>query len=346
MTYHESNESEDDEILSRIEHVLRESVERRDESAPTRRAARVKRIAIPMPNSPEIVRSVVRACRNDGVHFVLIGDRDAFVRVLTSASLPEPAPESVAYLAASDAPSACRTACDLAASGEVDVVMKGLVQTSEFMHAVLDRARGLVPDGSLLSHVALLDIPGYRKLLCLTDAAVNIAPDVDGKEQILRNALGVARAIGLAERANAGRPRGESGRHHEPKEVALRVACLGPVETVSPKIASTVDAEELVARFRNQTDCIVAGPLALDAALSPEAARIKGIPGPVAGDADVVLAPNIDAGNAVYKALTCFAGATVAGVVAGARVPVVLTSRADSERSKYESILFALATSR
>ncbi len=214
-------------------------------------------------------------------------------------------------------------------NGEAQLLMKGQVQTSTFIKAVLDKASGLVEPGRLVTHVTVCGIPSYPRPLLLTDAAITVEPGLEQKVEILRNALAVARALGIA------RP---------------RVACVAAVEKVSPRVRSTVDAADLVRMAGDPALAArcgiegieIQGPLGLDIAISPEAARVKGVAGPVAGRADILLMPGLDAANALYKSLTCFAGAVMASVVAGAKVPVVLTSRADSEETKYLSLGLAL----
>ena len=213
---------------------------------------------------------------------------------------------------------ACRTAVQLVSSGQAQIVMKGLVDTSVILKAVLDKEIGLRTD-NVLSHVAVADIDGYERLFYITDAAMNIEPDVDTKRQIIENAVQVANALG----------------NEKPK-----VACVCAVEKVNPKMKATLDAAELVEM--NQTGrlqgCVVAGPLALDNAVSPEAAKHKEIDNPVAGNADILLMPFIEPGNMLYKSIVFFARGKMAGIIVGARAPIVLTSRADSDIAKLNSI--------
>ncbi|RNC64881.1 bifunctional enoyl-CoA hydratase/phosphate acetyltransferase [Proteiniphilum sp. X52] len=207
-------------------------------------------------------------------------------------------------------------------SGEADIIMKGFVNTGDLLKAVLDKDSGLRTD-QLLSHVAFFESPYYHKIFCVTDVAMNIAPDLEAKVQIIHNAVKACHGIGI----------------ENPK-----VAVAAAVETVNPKMEATVHA----ARLKEMNEkgllngCVVDGPLAIDIAVNADAARHKGIGGEVAGHCDVILAPDIEAGNMFYKALNFLGGASSAAVVMGASVPVVLTSRSDDERSKLLSI--ALAT--
>ncbi|MFW6293420.1 MAG: phosphate acyltransferase, partial [Spirochaetota bacterium] len=180
----------------------------------------------------------------------------------------------------------------------------------------------LLAPGGLLSHVALCDVDRFDRLFLLTDAAIMTYPDADQKRLIVENAVHCANAIGID------RP---------------RVAMVAPVEKVSDRVPSTGEAASVVAGFAGDERLEIDGPFGLDVAISGEAASVKGIGGAVAGRADVLVLANIDAGNVLYKALTGFARADIAGIVAGATVPVVLTSRADSEAAKMHSLQFALA---
>ncbi len=217
---------------------------------------------------------------------------------------------------------ACRKAVKLVRDGEADVVMKGLVDTSIILKAVLDKEIGL-RESPVLSHVALFEVPGYDRLFYLTDAAMNIAPDLEAKKHILRNAVKVAHALG----------------NENP------VACaLCAVEKVNPKMQATLDAAALVeANQAGEIDgCTVIGPLALDNAISEEAAKHKGITDPNAGKADILLVPAIEVGNVFYKSMVFMARAKNAGMIVGAKAPIVLTSRADSDETKLNSIALAL----
>jgi phosphate acetyltransferase len=205
----------------------------------------------------------------------------------------------------------------MARAGEVEALMKGSLHTDELMGAVVSREGGL-RTGRRISHVFLMDVPAYPRLLLVTDAAVNIAPDVATKADIAQNAIDLARILGIA----------------QPK-----VAILAAVETVNPAMSATVDAAMLckMADRGQITGGLLDGPLAFDNAVSEEAARIKKIASPVAGRADILLVPDLEAGNMVAKQLQYLAGADSAGIVLGARVPIVLTSRADSVRTRLAS---------
>jgi phosphotransacetylase/acyl dehydratase len=214
----------------------------------------------------------------------------------------------------------------LVRAGEAEMLMKGSLHTDELMRAVVASDTGLRV-GRRLSHVYVMDVPTYPRPLLVTDAAVNIAPSLEDKRDIVQNAINFAHAMGLAE---------------------PRVAILSAVETVNPALRSTIDAAALckMADRGQITGGLVDGPLAFDNAVSPQAAQQKGIASPVAGQADILVVPDLEAGNMLAKQLSFLAGADAAGVVLGARVPIVLTSRADSERTRIASCAVAVLMAR
>lgn len=216
-------------------------------------------------------------------------------------------------------------AVELVSQNKADMVMKGLVDTSIILKAVLNKKIGL-RTGNVLSHVAVFDIAGYDKLFFITDAAMNLAPDVDIKRQIIENSCKVAHSLDIK----------------NPK-----VAVLCAKEKVNPKMKDTIDAKELeeMCERGEIKNCIVGGPFALDNAVSIEAANHKGINHPVAGNADILLAPDIEAGNILYKSLVFFSKSKNAGVIVGAKAPIILTSRADNEETKLNSIALGVLMS-
>jgi phosphotransacetylase len=218
-------------------------------------------------------------------------------------------------LAAADA------AVDLVRQGEAQVLMKGYLHTDEMLRAILRKETGLRTD-RLLSHVFLLEVPTYHKLLLITDAAINIHPDITEKASITQNAVDLARKLGVD---------------------VPKVAALSSIETINPKIPSTVHAACLhkMSERGQIKGAIVDGPLAFDNAISAEAAEEKGIKSPVSGDIDVVVVPDLDAGNILSKNLEYLASAKMAGIVMGASAPVVLTSRSDPPRARVYSLALA-----
>jgi phosphate butyryltransferase len=269
------------------------------------------------------VLNFVKMALTDGLgSFSLIGDCDGIIEMAKEVQLDlkgvrlidQPIPEQAAQHAAY-----------LAGAGEVDVVVKGSVNTADFLRGVLNPHNGL-RTGRVLSHIGIFDIPSYDRLLYITDAGINIKPTFAEKKQIIQNAVELAISFGI----------------HVPK-----VALLAAVETINPKMEATLEA----AAFAKMADrgelrgAIVDGPLALDNAISKDAALSKGIKSEVAGAADILVVPNIEVGNVLVKSLIYFAGATFGGVVHGARVPIVLTSRADSAEMRYLSLIVACVSS-
>ena len=213
------------------------------------------------------------------------------------------------------------TAVKLVSSGEADFAMKGLLDTSVILKAVLNKEWGLRTD-SLLSHVMVYEVPSYDKLLVTTDGGMNIEPDYDQKVKILKNAIEATKPLGL--------------KH-------IKVACLAAKEKVNSKMQATVDAralQEAGERGEFGNDVTVEGPLAFDLAVSKDAAKIKVFESKVSGETDIMLMPTIEVGNGIGKALTYFAGAKSAGIIMGAKAPIVLVSRADSHESKLYSIAY------
>lgn len=216
---------------------------------------------------------------------------------------------------------AAERAVALGREGKVEALMKGALHTDELMAAVLDKERGLRTERRM-SHVFALDVPHYSKPLFITDAAVNIAPDLDAKRDIVQNAIDLTHALGIQ---------------------IPRVAILAAVETVSSKMPSTIDAAALckMADRHQISGGILDGPLAFDNAISSDAARVKGICSPVAGQVDILLVPDLEAGNMLVKQLIYLAGAEAAGIVMGARLPIMLTSRSDADTARLASCALA-----
>jgi phosphotransacetylase len=210
--------------------------------------------------------------------------------------------------------------------GEVEALMKGSLHTNELMKEVMRETVGLRKDRRI-SHVYLFDVPGQDRLLFITDAAINIAPSLEDKVDICRNAIDLAQILGIA---------------------TPKVAILSAIETVSSDMPSTVDAAALCKMAERGQICggLLDGPLAFDNAVSPEAVRLKGIRSPVAGQADILLVPDIEAGNMLAKQLTFFNGADGAGIVLGAQLPIILTSRSDPARTRVASCAVALLVAR
>ena len=277
------------------------------------------KLSVAVAQDAEVLLAVDAAYKMGIASAVLVGDEAQIRDVAANLNICLDCYEIVHE---ADKTEACRKAVKLVRDGEADVVMKGIVDTSVILKAVLDKEIGL-RQSPVLSHVAVFEVPGYDRLFYLTDAAMNIAPDAETKKHILRNAVQVAHALG--------------------NEHPI-AACLCAVEKVNPKMQATLDAAALVEANRTGeiTGCTVVGPLALDNAISVEAAHHKGITDPHAGHADILLVPAIEVGNVFYKSMVFMARAKNAGVIVGAKAPVVLTSRADSDETKLNSIALAL----
>jgi phosphate acetyltransferase len=245
---------------------------------------------------------------------ILVGPED---RIRATAAAEKVDVSAYRIVSTEHSHAAAERAVAMARGGEVEALMKGSLHTDELMAAVVPSATGL-RTARRISHVFVLDVPAYPRPLMVTDAAINIFPDLDVKADIAQNAIDLARVLGI----------------ETPK-----VAILSAVETINPKIQSTLDAAALckMAERGQITGGILDGPLAFDNAISEEAAKTKKIHSPVAGKADILLVPDLEAGNMVAKQLQYLAGADSAGIVLGTRVPIVLTSRADSVRTRLAS---------
>lgn len=249
---------------------------------------------------------------------ILIGPRERIETVAKENKI------SISDFPIVDAPyseAAAVTAAQLVREGKAEAIMKGSLHTDELMGIVIKRESGL-RTGRRVSHCFIMDVPGHKDALIITDAAVNIAPTLDEKVDILQNAIDLGHAMQLKE---------------------VRVAVLSAMETVNSKVPSTVEAAALCKMVdRHQiTGAVVDGPLALDNAIDPDAAKIKKIDSPVAGHANVLMVPDLEAGNMLAKSLSFLAGADAAGIVLGARVPIILTSRADSVKTRMASCAVA-----
>ena len=278
-----------------------------------------KRLVVAWANDAHTLEAVNAAVESGLVEAVLVGDEPAMGRTFQGLGLPLELFRIVP--AATDAEAAAR-AVAMVQSGEADLLMKGLLSTDKYMKAILNKEQGLLAPGGILSHVTVMEHPGHPKLLIAGDVAVIPEPDFREKLAILGYLVETARALGI--------------------EVP-KVAVLAASEQVQPKQRASVEAA-LLSKMADRGQikgAFVDGPMALDVAIDPESAAIKGISGPVAGDADCLLFPFLEAGNTFYKAGTKLGGAEVAAVVAGARVPCVLSSRGDSAKTKLSSIALA-----
>lgn len=282
-----------------------------------------KRFAVAAAEDIDVLSAVSEAAKLGLVEPVLVGDSDKICSLIKDNSLKSL--ENAKIVATDSLASSAETAVKMVSSGQADVLMKGLLGTATLLKAVLNKEWGL-RTGSLLSHIGLIQSPAFDRIFFMTDAAMVMYPDLKQKADLINNAVKVARAMGVD---------------------TPNVACIAAVEVINPDMPATLDAAALaLMNQRGQIkNCVVDGPLALDNAVSAEAAKHKGISSPVAGKADILLVPNIETGNAFYKACAYLGGCEVAGLLAGAAAPIVLTSRADSSESKLRSIACAAAAS-
>lgn len=279
-----------------------------------------KRIAVAAAADEHALDAVKNAFELGLIDPILIADKTKLTKIAQELGFDL---SNIRVIEESDNAKASAKAVELIRAGEADILMKGLVDTGTLLKAVLDKEKGLRKGGTL-SHIALFETQFYPKLLGVTDAAVNINPTFEEKVDMLKNAVEAFHRLGVK----------------EPK-----VAIIGAVEVVNSKMEATQHAAlmTMMNKRKQIKGCIVDGPLALDNAVSKESAEHKGIQSEVSGDVDILLTPDIDAGNILYKSLNFLGGATAGAVIMGAAVPIVLTSRADSEKSKLYSIALAAA---
>ncbi|MGL4347593.1 MAG: bifunctional enoyl-CoA hydratase/phosphate acetyltransferase [Chitinophagaceae bacterium] len=278
------------------------------------------KIAVMNPTNDVALMGAIEPYQEGFAEPILVGNKDIIHKVAKANHLNIDDFELV-HIEGKDADVAQATA-QLLASGKADVLMKGNIHTDDMMRAVVNKENGLRTT-NLISHVFIMDVPAYHKLLIITDAAINIAPDLEAKAHIINNAVLMSKVLGV--------------------EVP-KVAVLAAVEIVYAKMPNTVEAAALSKMIdRGQIKgCIIDGPLAFDNIISKDAAQIKGIHSSVCGDADIILAPQIETGNAIAKQLAYLAHSGIAGVVLGAKKPIVLTSRSDSAHSRLISAASAV----
>ncbi len=277
-----------------------------------------KRVAVVRADEVETMAAIGTAVKDDMADAVLIGPEKGIREAAEKAGVDL---NGVEIIHAEDDKTASIKGVEVVRSGNADLIMKGFVASSTFLKAILDREKGLRGPG-VLSHVAAFDVPGYHKLLIITDAAMNIAPDYDQKVAMLKNAIIVARALGIEHPKST---------YVCAKEVPYEKM---PCTMEAAKMKEMADAGEF-------GDIIFDAPLAMDLAVSAESCRIKKIDSPVGGDADILVLPDIEAANILYKSLIFISGGELGAVIMGANNPVVLTSRADSAESKLCSIVLS-----
>ena len=275
-------------------------------------------LSVAAAEAKEVLLSIKDAVKKDIIEPILVGDKSKInllageidfdlsgIKIINSNSIEESA----------------KIAVELVSTNNADFVMKGILDTSVLLKSVLNKDYGLRTE-SLLSHVMIYQLENYHKLLLLTDGGMNISPNYEQKEKILKNSVQAAKALGIE---------------------TVKVACLAAKEKVTPKMKATIDGDllhkaSIDGKFGE--NIIVEGPLAFDLAISKEASKIKGFKSEVSGDVDILLVPNIEVGNGIGKSFTYMANAKSAGVIMGAKAPIVLVSRADSSESKLYSIAY------
>ncbi len=285
------------------------------------RACGPLRVGVVYPLDATALAAAVEAHERGFIEPVLIGPGALLREVAIAAGIDL---TGIEVVEASDASSAARRAVGLAGAGEIEALMKGSLHTDELLGAVVGRDSPLRM-GRRVSHVFWFDCPAYHKPLMLTDAVVNIAPSLMEKADIVRNAIDLAHRLGIS---------------------TPKVAVLAAVETINPSLPSTIDAAALckMADRGQITGAILDGPLGFDNAVSAVSASTKGIVSLVSGEPDILVVPNLDTGNNLYKSLVYLGGAACAGLVLGARIPVILTSRADSRQARVASCALAALT--
>lgn len=281
-------------------------------------------VAIAAAEDEDVLEAVQAAIDRELARFLLFGNKEKIEEMIERKFPKVLGSERIKIVHTPTNQLATERAVKAVSLNEANVLMKGNVPTATLLKAVLNKDFGL-RTGNVLSHVAVFEVPNFDRFIFVTDAAMNIAPDLGQKVQIINNSVQIARKIGIE------RP---------------LVAPIAAVEVVNPDMPATTDAALLTQMNRRGQikDCLVDGPLALDNAISIAAAKHKGIESEVAGRADILFVPTIEVGNALYKSLTYFANAKVGAVIAGAKAPIVLTSRADSAESKLYSLAVAICS--
>jgi phosphate butyryltransferase len=265
----------------------------------------------------ELLEALITAKKSYLEKIILVGSQNKILQICSEKNLN---PDDFEIIDLPDSKAACELAVQLVHQGRADFIMKGLVDTSIFLKAVINKDYGLAI-GGLLSSIMMVKLETYKKFLIITDGGMIIDPDLNKKIGIIRNVVEFSRLIGIS---------------------PIKIGCLAAKEKVNPKMPATVDAAELKKMSEQDffgTDVILDGPIAMDLIVSQKAAHIKGFRSEVAGDADVIIVPNIETGNAIIKVMTHLCNAELGGIVMGACVPIVLTSRSDSYENKLNSII-------
>jgi phosphate butyryltransferase len=281
----------------------------------TAKTQKKMKIVVAAAQDEDVIKAVSQAKEMGIAEPLLVGDEVKIKEIMSKLKLDSRDYEVINEV---DLIQTAKKSVELVRNGKGDFLMKGLLQTADIMRAVIDKEAGLRTD-NLISHVMVYETPAYKKLIYLTDGGMNVAPDLAQKVQILENAVKVCKGM---------------------KMDKIYASCIAGAETVNPKIPATVDAKA-IADMKDKWEAygvVVEGPVALDLAISSEACAHKGYKGEGGGNADIILVPYYEVGNALGKSLTYFAGAKSAGIIMGAKVPIILVSRADSSETKLLSI--------
>lgn len=281
-----------------------------------------KNIAVVCAEDAQTLEAVMSAGKDGITHPILIGNQQKVENELNE--FKDYCEYTIIH--AKNDTEALNIAADLVRKGETDAIMKGLVQTADFMNMVVNKENGL-RTGNLMSHILILKIPTYHKLIALTDVALVISPDLEQKKQLLHNAVDTLKSMGFSN---------------------IKAAALASVDHVNPRMPESVDAAELKKYYEagGIPDCIVEGPIPYDLAVDKESCAIKGYKSPVAGDADILLCPDITSGNMLAKGLVFSAKSDAGALFVGAKVPVILTSRSSTSEEKYLSVVLAMSVNK
>ncbi len=295
-----------------------------DEMLETVKGAQNRRVAVAAGNDPHTIEAAQRAVKENVVDVTMVGDKQKMIKIAGEKSIDL---DLFDIINEPDEWKAGKKAVGLVRSGEAHILMKGLINSASYMRIILDKDEGLIKRGNILSHIAVLESPHYEKLLFAADVAVIPAPDLSQKVKMLQYCIEIAHMLDI----------------EKPK-----AAIIAATEKVSLKMQATVEAAIItqMARRGQIKGAIVDGPLALDVAVSRECCDIKGLKSEVMGEADILIFPTIEAGNSFYKSITQLGGGRLAALVTGTTAPCILTSRADSEDSKFLSIALAAKTVR
>jgi phosphate butyryltransferase len=282
-----------------------------------------KKLVLAAAQDQHSLGAVLRAWKDQIIEPIFIGDKEGIQNICFAEGYDI---TGLRIIHEPDIDKSVEMSVRMLSSKQADILMKGKVGTSSLLRSVLNKEWGL-RTGNLLSHIALFEVDTYHKLIAVTDVAMNIAPNLRDKIAIVNNSVSLLHRLGY---------------------IMPKVAVLGAVEMVNENMEATLHAALLSKMNQREQirNCIIDGPLAFDNAVSLESAQHKGIKSEVAGDTDLLLMPDIEVGNVLYKSLVFFAKAKVASIILGAQVPIVLTSRSDSEQAKYDSILLAAAASK